>query len=643
MTEREPLSLVRQESIALGKTSFAKENARDTVVPRLISVKRFARKMLRLETPTSESFKATVVEFASTFYMPAVNSGISTGTLNKRTERIKRKARKHGLSSDDILLARFKAEEIFAKYKGNIDTNAVFMFVKQTLMRTFSKENPELSLEYSHIIPMLKSPEPLTQQRGLNLIQDLHWLPQTPEEAACFLAAKGDWNLLCLMGESSIPSLTNALRHDLSTVRQKATVVLSFLRWEENFEKNNATDEDKLFYYMARGNWSKVPQLVNESIPTILDTIHKQDDATIIRLTKLLAELHTSSTLRTLHQLAKHKDANIQRIAQGVIDMSPNWYEALLAVRPEWENFPPSEKEINNLMHTIQYLPPVGGKLLVVSSGKDVGSYPSPLDPSLTAEEQIKKLNMLRQEGKLGKGYIHQMTVQGRLPDEFKYVAVALVLHGPVINDWNAPFFAATWGTVAPMVHDGGIVRDLNPVWRTDEIKGRTDFLQRVVFVHEPHLEQLEGLETKDLLGYPVSVLANARKEQEERERLSIELKAYQRLALACHAAVNTAPVKIPPEIRSQLSIVWYQFKEKTDALLRKYGIDGAVETTWFHSTPRSNTVFKLERYEAEWPPIQKELIRLEEVHKNNPKIIDQIRQILEEATYKVDQTIGLI
>ena len=61
------------------------------------------------------------------------------------------------------------------------------------------------------------------------------------------------------------------------------------------------------------------------------------------------------------------------------------------------------------------------------------------LKPSFTAEEMVRKtIALVKQQG--NKSYIHQMCVQGRLPDEFKYAAIALITSCPYKNNWEESF-----------------------------------------------------------------------------------------------------------------------------------------------------------------------------------------------------------
>lgn len=136
----------------------------------------------------------------------------------------------------------------------------------------------------------------------------------------------------------------------------------------------------------------------------------------------------------------------------------------------------PSREQVEALLKKIFYLPPVGGKVTLEKKSL----RPASLFPVLTADEKVEEIIRFRQEGKLDETYVHQLTVQGRLPDEFKYAALALTINSTYRSDWRKPLYEAPWGKVAPLVHDGGHVQTINPFW---SIRGRTDFIQRVATV----------------------------------------------------------------------------------------------------------------------------------------------------------------
>lgn len=47
-------------------------------------------------------------------------------------------------------------------------------------------------------------------------------------------------------------------------------------------------------------------------------------------------------------------------------------------------------------------------------------------------------------------------------------------------------------------------------------------------------------------------------------------------------------------------------------------------------------------RYEADWPPIQRELIRLEAVRREHPEIRQRVTQLLQYVTDAIDYDLGL-
>lgn len=318
----------------------------------------------------------------------------------------------------------------------------------------------------------------------------------------------------------------------------------------------------------------------------------------------------------------------------------------LTALRPDWLDHPASAREVIALDRASSYLPPIGGKLPIQDtenrSNKEAEA-PDRLDPSYVAEEQSQKVIGYRREGALGKFYVHQLAVQGRLPDRFKYAALALICHSPYKSDWTQPFFKAEWAKVAPLVHDGGIViRNFNPRWRG--VEGRTDFLQRIFLIQEPELNILEQKSPAELVHVSVDRLTAARADQLEEERLRLESRFYQRAAFALHAAIGTAPRSIPKDIRFTAADTWNDFEEQMKNLLVEYTNGEIGNAVWFLDKPRA--IKGWERYggrqEAEWPPIQQELIRLEEKRKHHPGIILKVRQLLIQTTETIDQILGL-
>lgn len=317
----------------------------------------------------------------------------------------------------------------------------------------------------------------------------------------------------------------------------------------------------------------------------------------------------------------------------------PSLSKMAYLIRPEWAEVPLSREQVRRFQRALSYLPPMGGKIPVVRPhpAPDLATGGLPrrggiLAPSLTAEEQIQTVRALHRSGALGAEYVHQLTVQGRLPDEFKYVAVALILSSPYRQDWNEPFFAAPWGSVAPLIHDGGNVRlGLNRFWR--KIRGRTDFLQRVAVVYGKDKPDLEGM---------------------EQDRLLLEAKAYQRLALALHAAKGTAPKKtdrnrggIPPDLYRRMAGRWEEFRTQMEMFLTEFGAADAVRLPWFLEEPRLVPRWDEHRLEADWPPIQKALLKLNQFAQEQPQLYDRLRlqivALLKRVTDDIDRDLGLL
>lgn len=298
-----------------------------------------------------------------------------------------------------------------------------------------------------------------------------------------------------------------------------------------------------------------------------------------------------------------------------------------------------TDQSRNAIEKGILLLPPTGGKIHIVVR-EALEKNPMKMIPRMTAEEQVEEVRTLRREGKLGEGYVHQLTVQGRLPDEFKYTALALIMGSPYAHNWDEPFFEAPWGKVAPLVHDGGNVDvSVNPFWG---VTRRTDFLYRKAKVIEPDLEKLKSMTAKQLYTLGVDKLANARYEELEDARLETETKAYQRLALALHAKLGSLPKGVPQGLKDNLARHWEVFKTDMNLLFAQYHLQDVTQVLWFTPTARQLPHWPGLRYEAEWNPIQASLKKIEEVRVNNPELISSAKGVLQNASAAVDKELGL-
>ncbi len=319
--------------------------------------------------------------------------------------------------------------------------------------------------------------------------------------------------------------------------------------------------------------------------------------------------------------------------------------DRLLFFFPNWKTTPPSAEEITVFEQKISALPPVGGKIPDNDGHKliriDDGAF-GILPPTFTAEESWARVLKLRRNGELGAWYVSQLSVQGRLPDAFKFAAIALILDSPPYN-WERPHFAADWGKIAPLIHDGGNVqRDVNPLWRG--VKGRTDFIQNIAIVPEPNIEQLEQMNPEERAGLPFEQQVNARYEQLEEERLQEHARFYQRSAFCLHAKIGTAPKQIPKETKIAAARVWDEFEEQMKSLLNKYGTEDVGNVEWF----RKKAVYKPgwsqygERQEADWSPIQQALLHMQQLQQEHPEIRPQARQLILEFNDVMDHILGI-
>ena len=319
---------------------------------------------------------------------------------------------------------------------------------------------------------------------------------------------------------------------------------------------------------------------------------------------------------------------NLAKIFTRALDAKfPNWQQ-----NQDFQLTSPQETMLAGRL----FLPPVGGKIAPLMDSKlEI------MQPTFTVEEQIEKIGKRRREGKLGPVYVLQMTVQGRLPDDFKFAALGLILRSPWITDWKQPFYSAPWGRIAPLVHDGGRVNtNLNPLWK--KVWGRTDFLHRIVKVSVSDLEKLEALTTEEKSKLPVDVLAAARQEQLEKERLVQDEEFFQAAALSCHAKNGTAPKQIPENTRRELGEVWQTYASSIKSLLSSLGADGVCQERWLLDKPRRVQNWPGKRYEAEWLPIQEQLINLENARAKHPQLQEAVSNILRDTTGKVYRIIGL-
>ena len=300
---------------------------------------------------------------------------------------------------------------------------------------------------------------------------------------------------------------------------------------------------------------------------------------------------------------------------------------AALIYNPGWAAVPPDEDEYYQFQSRLLNLPPIGSKVPELKIGKKVSR---------------KKPN---------EDYVVQFTVQGRLHDKFKYAALALITSSPYRNDWQRPYFQAPWGECAPLVHDGGNVNtSLNHKWYGLSYPGRTDFLQRVGVAYEPKFDEISKMSQINLSRLPVEQLARARLEEFERERLLMEMKFYQRIALVSHTTTDHLPYQILKQDSVRpLKRQWYTFEDRMNKMYREFGIEEVTSPVWFLDEPRNlwpnkylGPLFGL-RLEADWEPIQEQLINLEETRWKHPEMIKEARQIMIETTNNVDRIIGLV
>ncbi len=310
---------------------------------------------------------------------------------------------------------------------------------------------------------------------------------------------------------------------------------------------------------------------------------------------------------------------------------------SMFSIYPEWSTDPPQAETVNSLLTAISYLPPVGGKFDTSQNGPLQGK----MSPVLTAEEHAQEVIKKRGGLNIGQEYIYQISVQGRLPDRFKYAAVAMVLANPYRNEFDKTFFKADWGQVAPLIHDGGMFEnDVLPGWRN--VKGRTDFIQKIPTIWKADIDKLLDLIPNELLSLPTEVIQLARAEQMVREHIKGSAAFYQRAALALHAHEDTIPEGLPDNIKEDLKRIWIDYEVEMRRLLNSYDLQGAVDIEWFLKQPRQLWGFR-KRHEADWSPIQQELIGLEDARWKQPEIREKTTMLMRRTVSQADYAIGLI
>lgn len=298
-------------------------------------------------------------------------------------------------------------------------------------------------------------------------------------------------------------------------------------------------------------------------------------------------------------------------------------------------HFDEDDKTLRNLMRAATILPPIGGKIPLVVNEKKERLSDHMLSPVYFAEAQAADLVLKRRKGSLGSIYLHQMTVQGQLPDSFKMAAYALLCNSPFIADWNTSFFTnRAWEQMQPLIHDsnhaGFTDTTINPIW--SKVKGRTDFLQRVSAVRFEDTEDVNSLIDAALFN------------KFEEQRIIQETSFYQRTALACHAHGGTAPKKIPKIIRGKLEDLWRTFDGSMKELMGDYGMSDLLQVPWFLPRPLYHPAMASygKRYEADYRPIQRALIEMEEVRSQHPEIRPQVSRIITATSGAVDEVIEM-
>jgi hypothetical protein len=295
-----------------------------------------------------------------------------------------------------------------------------------------------------------------------------------------------------------------------------------------------------------------------------------------------------------------------------------------LDLLPEHEDAVPSEKVVKAYFEKVKLLPPIGSKLVEIFEDD---SWQNRILPVRQTAETMSR-DVVNFIGSREGTYIHHLTVQGQLPDTYKYVAATLLLNNSYKADWDEPFYNANWGKAGPLIHDGGnTISQFNSRWKY--VYGRTDFIQRVIKVHDED-------DTEDETG--ASVLMN----QSEMLRIEAEARFYQRMALALHCAIGTKIKKVPPELSEELTEIWDGFQEGSQKMLRAIGATSLIDTPWFLPKARKLKGWQTRRFEADFQPIQESLKQLDERKLAHPEIQEIAGRAIREFSNKVDEALGL-
>lgn len=497
----------------------------------------------------------------------------------------------------------------------------------------------------------------IIRSQAADFLDQLGW-KGTPQDLAYYYVAKKDFEEAASLGELALPALMNALDDDASSISAQAFYCLRNIQ----FNPDTLSPQDQALYYLLSNQWNKLPQVGIQAIPALIRSINQQDKQSSWKAIKVLEDMRLQEADIALAKLiGKNLDYYInQNIAKALEQSStPQIFtyltskrsvshitpescpklNACLICHPEWIKKPPESADLIKFHQAILNLPPIGGKIYKFRPRPlflDIKLY-----PTLSATQQMNHIIDLRKKGKLTPLYVHQLSVQGRLPDKFKLSAIALIISSPYKCNWEQPFYEAPWGKVAPLVHDGGNVNyGINPRWQM--ITGRTDYITRIAQVFEPSLETIENLPLAEKSQLPYDQLIKAKAESLEKDRLNLETKAYQSLALSCHASLRQAPKEIPRSTRGNLADLWDDYENKLLRILQEYDVQRVTQVPWFVEQARLLPNWSDKRLEAPYPPIKEELIKLEDVKINYPQIRPTVINLLKSITNLVYQEIGL-
>lgn len=231
--------------------------------------------------------------------------------------------------------------------------------------------------------------------------------------------------------------------------------------------------------------------------------------------------------------------------------------------------------------------------------------------------------------------YFDKLVIQGRLPERFKYAAIALILDNPIQLDWKKSSYPVDWESVAPLVHDGGdeYPDEISPLWKN---KGKTEFVRRgnVVYSEKEQEGDRDG-DKEDVV--PVV------EDQTIEDRVTRENIFYQRSAFALYCLSGFAPREVPEDIKKEAGSAWLSFEDGLKDLLKKYSLSSVGKAEWFVERPEGQRNWS-NCPEEDLEYVHTELIELEEFKNSSVYALlrQEVGQLMEQLSQKIDSFLGI-